>query len=148
MKVLIAYYSFSGNTEEIAEMIQKRLELHACATELYEIGRGSYFPEVRDYDVFVLGTFTWDLGAVPAEVKDFVADVGYKPERVAVFGSGDTQFGGDELFCMAVTKLAAFYHSPWPELKIEQSARGSQEGMVYKWTDKVVASRRKEKING
>lgn len=54
-------------------------------------------------------------------MKDFIWEIGYKPENVAVFGTGDTQFGGDELFCKAVDKLVQFYNSKWPGLKIEQS---------------------------
>lgn len=145
MKILIAYHSFSGNTEEIAEMIQDRLNHHGYQPELYEIGMGAYFPELSNYDIVMLGTFTWDLGSTPAEVKDFVADVGYKPDNIAVFGSGETQFGGEEMFCLAVTKLARFYNSPWEGLKIEQSPRGSQEIKVSNWVDGIVESVRKEK---
>lgn len=142
MNVLVAYHSFSGNTEEMAEMIQDRLEFLGCRPEVYEIGRGAYFPDLSHYDVVMLGTFTWDLGGTPADVKDFVADVGYKPNHIAVFGSGDTQFGGDELFCLAVTKLTRFYNSPWEGLKIEQSPRGSQERKVTSWVDGIVESER------
>ncbi len=81
----------------------------------------------RQYDYIFFGTFTWDKGSTPDEVKDFVLEIGYKPNNVAVFGSGDTQFGGDDLFCNAVDKLAKFYNSKWAGLKIEQSPRGSQE---------------------
>jgi predicted ribonucleotide reductase-associated flavodoxin len=144
MKVLVAYHSFSGNTEEMAEMIMERLKFHQCHTELYEIGRGSYFPNLENFDVVMLGTFTWDVGRTPAEVKDFVADVGYKPGHIAVFGSGDTQFGGDELFCKAVSKLVKFYESPWEGLKVEQSPRGSQEVNVMEWVDGIVQSVRSE----
>ena len=58
-----------------------------------------------------IGTFTWDKGATPDEVKDFVLEIGYKPDNIAVFGTGETQFGGDELFCLAAVKLAKFYNS-------------------------------------
>jgi flavodoxin I len=57
---------------------------------------------------------------------------------VFIFGTGDTQFGGDTLFCKAANKLAKFYASPFPLLKIEQSPRGPQEKIVMRWTEGVV----------
>ena len=82
----------------------------------------------------LIGSFTWEQGATPDEVKDFVADVGYKPENVYVFGTGDTQFGGDALFCNAAVKLARFYASAYEPLKIEQSPRGVQQEKVIEWS--------------
>ena len=71
-------------------------------------------------------------------MKDFVLEVGYKPDNVALFGTGDTQFGGDDLFCRAVDKLATFYHSKWDGLKIEQSPRGYQEIRIDQWMEGVL----------
>src|SRR5690606_41859260 len=91
-----------------------------------------------DYDAMFIGTYTWDLGVTPDEIKDFVADIGYKPEPVYVFGTGDTQFGGDELFCKAADKLARFYDSNIVPLKIEQSPRGTQETKVCEWVRSIL----------
>jgi len=90
-------------------------------------------PDMGYFDLIFLGTFTWDYGETPEEVKDFVLDVDYKPGNMAIFGTGDTQFGGEELFCAAADRLAKFYGSPLDPLKIEQSPRGAQEAQVYKW---------------
>jgi len=138
MKILIAYLSYSGNTEEIAFHLQNRLQDEACEVDMYEIGYG-LVPEMDVYDKIFLGTFTWDLGSTPEEMKDFILEVGYKPSNIAVFGSGDTQFGGDDLFCRAVDKLAEFYDSQWPGLKIEQSPRGYQEQYINQWIEGVLA---------
>lgn len=78
------------------------------------------------------------MGGTPDEVKDFVLEVGYKPNNIAVFGSGDTQFGGDAMFCGAVDKLVKFYESKWDGLKIEQSPRGSQEVLIDNWLEGVL----------
>lgn len=137
MRMLIAYLSYSGNTEEIAELITAACRQEGIVVDMYEIGFGS-MPDIAAYDVICLGTFTWDYGATPEEVKDFVAEIGYKPERVAIFGSGDTQFGGEDMFCAAVEKLVRFYHSPWAGLKIEQSPRGQQEQLVHEWIEGVL----------
>ena len=137
MKTLIAYLSYSGNTEEIAHYVEDRLRQDGCEVDLYEIGFG-FVPDMSKYERIFLGTFTWDLGSTPDEMKDFVLEVGYKPDNIAVFGSGDTQFGGDELFCRAVDRLARFYESKWDVLKIEQSPRGYQEQLIDQWMERVL----------
>ncbi|WP_038111197.1 flavodoxin [Tuberibacillus calidus] len=135
VRVLICYASYSGNTEEVAEGIQKRLLEMGMDGDLYRIRpRLTDLPNPSEYDAFVIGSFTWVKGSTPKLVKDFVAKLGIKPHPVFVFGTGDTQFGGDGLFCRAADKLARFYASPFPPLKIEQSPRGDQEMIVDEWT--------------
>jgi len=134
---MIAYLSYSGNTEEVAEFIEQKLNDEGVQVEWHRVGID---PPVDPalYDILFLGTFTWDKGATPDEVKDFILEIGYKPDNIAVFGTGDTQFGGDDLFCRAVKKLVKFYGSKWPGLKIEQSPRGSQEEKVETWIEGVL----------
>jgi flavodoxin I len=134
---LIVYASWSGNTQEVAEMIEETLVAENIAVTTYRIG-GGIIPNPRDFDAMIFGSFTWEQGSTPDEVKDFVADVGYKPANVYVFGTGDTQFGGDTLFCHAAVKLARFYASPYEPLKIEQSPRGVQQEKVIEWSKGVI----------
>lgn len=134
---LIAYASWSGNTEEVAEIVEETLLSEGMKVTVHRIGIGP-MPDPRRFDAMIIGTFTWDKGSTPDEVKDFVADVGYKPKNVYVFGTGDTQFGGDYLFCHAAVKLARFYESAITPLKIEQSPRGTQEKKVIEWSKGVV----------
>lgn len=134
---LIAYATWSGNTEEVAELIEEVLLKSNMDVIRYRIGTGP-LPNVSEFDALIIGSFTWDKGATPDEVKDFVADVGFKPPNVYVFGTGDTQFGGDALFCSAAVKLARFYESKYVPLKIEQSPRGTQEIDVINWTEGVI----------
>lgn len=135
---LIAYMSWSGNTREVAELIRRQLNEASIDVTLYRIGSNAPVPDVTVYDAFMLGCFTWGKGDTPVKVKKFIAQVGFKPELVYIFGTGDTQFGGDDLFCHAATKLAKFYHSPLPPLRIEQSPRGHQEQFVEEWTERVI----------
>lgn len=134
MRTLIAYLSFSGNTEETAELIQRKLLTRGALVDMHRIGID---PPINPshYDVVFLGTFTWDNGSTPDEVKDFVLEIGYKPDNIAVFGTGDTQF---QYFCGAVDKLTKFYRSKWQGLKIEQSPRGSQEIKIDHWLEGVL----------
>lgn len=137
LNAVIPYLSYSGNTEEVAELIAETLTESNVSPTLHRIGIDLPIdPEANDF--IFLGTFTWETGSTPDEVKDFIIEVGYKPENLAVFGTGDTQFGGDTFFCRAVDRLCKFYQSPWDGLKIEQSPRGSQEQLVKEWTEGVL----------
>lgn len=137
MRALVAYLSYSGNTKEVADIIVDQLTEEGINAQLHHIGYDLPV-DVATYDYIFLGTFTWDYGATPDEVKEFVLDIGYKPDNIAVFGTGDTQFGGEEQYCQAVDKLVKFYNSPWEGLKIEQSPRGSQELLVKRWLGGVI----------
>lgn len=137
MRILIAYLSYSGNTKEVAELIETYLKTDFVEIDMHRIGVDAPV-DAEIYDYIFIGTFTWEYGLTPDEVKDFVLEVGYKPKNVAVFGTGDTQFGGEELYCLAVDKLTKFYQSPWPGLKIEQSPRGSQEELIHRWLEGVI----------
>lgn len=137
MKAIICYLSYSGNTEEVAELLKVQLEAGGIDIDMYSIGYG-VVPNLFEYDLIFLGTFTWDKGSTPEEMKDFAREVGDKPNNVYIFGTGDTQFGGDDLFCNAVDKLVRFYNSDYPGLKIEQSPRGSQKQLVIKWLEGVL----------
>ncbi|MBS4203233.1 flavodoxin [Lederbergia citrea] len=137
MRILICYASFSGNTKEVAELIEKKLLKENQDVYVYRIGSGS-IPDPSLFDVMMIGSFTWGKGSTPEVVKDFIYEIGYKPPTVFVFGTGDTQFGGDLLFCHAAVKLAKFYQSSYEPLKIEQSPRGAQEEKVISWTEGVL----------
>lgn len=139
---LIIYATMSGNTEEVAELIADGLRKNNVEVNVFNIASYLYgisdLPNPRDYDAVFIGTYTWDHGSTPEEIKEVVADIGYKPANVFIFGTGDTQFGGDDLFCLATDKLARFYDSPTKPLKIEQSPRGTQESKVIEWVDVII----------
>lgn len=137
LKALVAYLSYSGNTEEVAEIIIEQLAQEGWSVDQYRIDFDP-LPDITKYDLILIGTFTWYEGRTPDEIKEFVLDIGYKPENIAVFGTGDTQFGGEEQFCQAVDRLVKFYESRWEGLKIEQSPRGAQEKIVINWIKGVV----------
>ncbi len=137
MRALIAYLSYSGNTKEVAELVEGKLMEEGVSVEVHRIGIDAPI-DPEHYDYLFIGTFTWEMGSTPEEIKDFVLEIGYKPSNIAVFGSGDTQFGGDDMFCRAVDKLVTFYRSKWSGLKVEQSPRGSQEEKVKSWVEGVL----------
>lgn len=131
VRFLIAYATMGGNTEEVALLIGGQLGLLGHETQYHEMGYGRI--PTDSFDAVLIGTYTWDKGSLPDEAIDFVKEFDSFPEKVAVFGTGDTQFGGDELFCRAADNLASYYKATYPVLKIEQSPRRSQEAMVTEW---------------
>lgn len=147
-KAIICYLSYSGNTQEVAEIIEKNLISAKYNTKSYRIGSG-VIPDLSIYDLILLGTFTYGKGKTPEDMKDFIREVGYKPDNIAVFGTGDTQFGGKNLeyYCGANDKLVKFYNSKYSTLKVEQSPRGQQESKVNKWIKEVIEHDRKIEIS-
>lgn len=135
-RIIICTLSYGGNTDDVAEIIENTIP-DSYNVQRYDIGWGE-IPDLSSYDLIIVGTFTYGKGAVPDDFKDFILKVGYKPDNIAIFGTGDTQFGGDDLFCHAVDKLHKFYNSKYPKLKIEQSPRNSQEEKVKTWTREVL----------
>ena len=135
--MIVIYHSFSGNTKDLAELISTQLG----SIPLYRINKytDEVLPNLSQFDKIILGTFTWGQGEIPNEVRKFVKEHQqyFQEKEVYLFGTGDTQFGGDELFCSAVDVLNRIIKSPIEPLKIEQHYQGSQEQMVIDWCNRI-----------
>lgn len=143
MRVLMAYDSLSGNTKEVADI---------AAAEVRRLGHTldvtyatiEHYQEQGDYDLYLLGSWTSDYGRTPPEMKEFIAElVGAKgkPEDVAVFGTGETQWGM-EVYCGAVNRMATFFDSRYPTLKIEQMPHSAKDtAAIHDWVRRVIAQR-------
>lgn len=138
-KVLVAYASMSGNTAEVAEIVIEELINNEIEVDTCYIDVVGVTPQINTdkYSSIFLGTYTWDLGYAPQEISDFVEKNDLKGKIVHSFGTGETQFG-DDLYCIASEKVAYYYNSPSPVLKIEQSPRGKQEKLVREWTQNII----------
>ena len=145
MKALISYISYSGNTEEIAELLRDGLEENGYEAEMRFI-EGETTIDYVNYDLLFIGTFTWGQGSVPDEMVPFIRQIKENPTNLYVFGSGDTQFGGDALFCRAVDHIRNYLGCEYPGLKIEQSPRGSQEALVKEWLEGVMIDAKSKNI--
>lgn len=135
---LVVYVSYSGNTEEVALHVGEKLKEKGMEVDLYDVTYRSAPIDVAAYDVIILGAFTWDYGSVPDEMEDFLNRTPIEHDHVAIFGSGDTQFGGEPLYCKAVDTLRRRLNSKVPGLKIEQSPRGRQLIKIDKWLERVL----------
>ncbi len=153
MKILLALASLSGNTREVARAVRARCEaaghdLTWLETDLQSLAQG--VPEPRSFDLILLGSWTDNGGRTPAEMKRFISDLVEamgKPSQVAVFGTGETQWG-EEYFCGAVHRMAAFFSSAYPRLTIEQMPHGQRDAhAIAAWTDQVLAQRNNDHNN-
>lgn len=145
MHVLLAYASLSGNTREVARILTARLRMHGHVVRCVEVD-GAHAADIgQPRDALLLGCWTDNAGRTPAEMKQFVATLrdgpGMPPAaRVAVFGTGETQWG-QEYYCGAAHRLARFFGSPHPVLEIEQMPHGDADTRtIHHWADHVSAA--------
>ncbi|HHW4678665.1 MAG TPA: flavodoxin [Xylella sp.] len=144
MRILLALASLSGHTREVARVITAYCEgeghtVDWIETDLQTLAGQGLDP--RAYTLFLLGTWTDNAGRTPFEMKRFIAEllemVG-KPPCVAVFGTGETQWGY-EYYCGAVHRIADFFASRFPRLLIEQMPHGAHDmRAIVEWTDQVL----------
>jgi predicted ribonucleotide reductase-associated flavodoxin len=144
MHILLPYASLSGNTREVARMIAARCQAGGHTTLLLDVEDPQAAEAVlQPHDRLLLGCWTDNAGRTPAEMKRFVAllrdSAGLpRPDQVAVFGTGETQWGL-EYYCGAAHRLARFFGSPYPVLEIEQMPHGSAHALtIQQWTDTVL----------
>ena len=113
MKKLVVYYSFSGNTKQIAKMIQESTGADLAMIEtlesypedmnrLLELAKNEvskhYQPEIKDlnlnwenYDEVIIGTPTWWYTMAPS-VSTFLNTHDFNGKKVSFFQT----HGGDE----------------------------------------------------
>ncbi|MBC1936186.1 flavodoxin [Listeria grandensis] len=141
MKILLAYDSLSGNTKMVAEEVEAELVQAKHDVTSFRVHPGAQYPLETDYDLFMLGAWTADLGRTPPDMKDFIAELGRKPPHVAIFGTGETQWSM-AYFCGAVDRMATYFASDYPKLKIEQMPNNERDhAAIKKWVAEVLSMR-------
>ncbi|MFC4324288.1 flavodoxin [Litchfieldia salsa] len=103
-KIVIAYASMSGNTEEIADLLKESIVPFEHEIEVLEIEQMDV-NDLLDYDGILIGSYTWGDGDLPYETDDFYEDLltlDLTGKKAAVFGSGDHAY---PKFCAAVDLL-------------------------------------------
>ncbi len=142
MRILIAFTSLSGNTRDVARQVRARCEAAGHQVSWIEAGVQT-LADAGDprHDLYLLGAWTDNAGRTPGEMKALIAQlveaVG-KPPRLAVFGTGETQWG-EEYYCGAVRRIAAFFGSGYPRLEIEQMPHGERDALkIQRWTDHIL----------
>lgn len=146
MRILLAYSSLSGNTRDVARSVRARCEARGHAVTWVDTDIQTLAKACADapttHDLYLLGSWSDNGGRTPPEMKRFIADlveaVG-KPASLAVFGTGETQWGM-EYYCGAARRIAAFFGTRYPRLEIEQMPHGAQDALkIERWTDHILS---------
>ncbi|TYS67424.1 flavodoxin [Sutcliffiella horikoshii] len=110
MRIFIGYVSMSGNTEDIANILQD--ELHAKGCEVVSECLDTVdMEEIITFNGILIGSYTWGDGDLPYEAEDFyeeLDDLKLDSIPVACFGSGDHAY---PKFCAAVDTFAHKFKS-------------------------------------
>lgn len=145
MNLLLAYASLSGNTRELARLLAACCAIRGHAVRCLDVDSDQVADALaQPRAMLLLGCWTDNAGRTPAEMKRFVATLRDGPglprgDTVAVFGTGETQWGL-EFYCGAAHRLARFFGSPHPVLEIEQMPHGHDDThTIHRWADVVLA---------
>ncbi|SDN19479.1 flavodoxin domain-containing protein [Alkalicoccus daliensis] len=120
-KVIIIYTSMTGNTEEIASLLQE--EITGCEVVMKEMDEMQQ-KDFALYDGFLIGTYTDGDGELPFDSEEFfdlLEKVPLEGKAAGCFGSGDSAYNE---FCGAVDLFQAEVleknmNAVIPPLKIE-----------------------------
>lgn len=103
----IFFGSDTGNTENIAKLIQKQLGTEVA--NIFDIAKSSK-ENLEQYDRLLLGIPTWYYGEAQCDWDDFfltLEEINFSGKLVALFGCGD-QEDYAEYFCDAMGTLRNF----------------------------------------
>src|SRR5690606_5880788 len=96
LRILVAFGSLSGNTRDLARQVRIHCEAAGHTVSWIEAGVHA-LADAGDphHDLYLLGSWTDNAGRTPSEMKAMIAalvEAVGKPPRLAVFGTGETQW--------------------------------------------------------
>jgi len=103
-KVLVVFGSTTGNTERVANSVEKGLKEGGLEVVKKNVVDATV-EELKDYDLIILGSSTWGDGELQDDFIDFyekMKDIDLSGKKAAVFGCGDSNYNQ---FCKAVDLL-------------------------------------------
>lgn len=117
MKILAIVESLTGNTMSFIEYIE---ETYGDKVSIDVFDPYTHLTEerVKEYDKIMLGCYTWGMGRMPIEMKEFI--IAYRDilleQDVLLFGSGWTVY---ETYCWAVDGMNIILDEKFPTIKFE-----------------------------
>ena len=105
-KTAIFYGTSTGNTQSVAESINRHLDNQA---KLINVENASA-ADIEAYDFLFLGTSTWGLGDLQDDWEGFISDLesaNLDGKKVALFGLGDADAYTDTF----VDGMGSIYHA-------------------------------------
>jgi predicted ribonucleotide reductase-associated flavodoxin len=140
MKALIVYTSLSGNTKDLAELINYNLV--RCGFNVH-VSSAKEMHSPQGYDVVFIGSYTWGDGDLPVTIrkylKRFLIESRVEFPVSVAFGTGETQFGLNN-YCRAVDEIKHHLSKNTrvlSTLKIEQNPIG-KEDQVKSFIEKIM----------
>ena len=147
MKMAIIYSSRTGNTEELIQYLNELFLSHFVKVDLYQVGKFS-LSRLPEYDVVVIGTYTWGKGEIPPEMVllyEAFENQNVKHILTGVVGTGDRFYSH---FCGAVDQFRDMLYVQTNlvvTLKVELSPQQSDRDRCTKFV-KLILERMKKVI--
>jgi flavodoxin len=154
MRILVAYYSRTGNTQFVAEKIAEQLSAETCevidkksrkgklafVTGGYESRRKKLteievFKTVDHYDLIIIGSPVWSDGITPA-IRTFIEENEFSGKQVAIFV---TLKGNNPEKALVNFKEAILPEIPLAELGItaDLQNREKSEQQITNWCEEI-----------
>lgn len=117
MKILAIVESLTGNTMSFIEYAE---EVYGDKISIDKANPYTHITEekMKEYDKVMLGCYTWGMGKMPIEMKEFIID--YRDvllkQDILLFGSGWTVY---ESYCLAVDGMNIILEGKFPTVKFE-----------------------------
>ncbi|QCI26763.1 flavodoxin FldA [Buchnera aphidicola (Thelaxes californica)] len=100
-KIGIFFGTDTGNTENIANIIKKKLSNYDI--KIFDISNAT-IKDIEQYQNIIFGIPTWYYGEIQCDWNDFIPNlkkINFKGKKIALFGCGD-QEDYSEYFCDAL----------------------------------------------
>jgi flavodoxin I len=107
MKNLLLYGTLTGNTEAVAQQIQKKVQEAGKELEIKNINQSSTEDIAQVENLLIMASSTWDDGLPCSDMADFLEEYSQElpdlaGKKLAFFGCGDSNY---PKFCAAVDTL-------------------------------------------
>lgn len=139
MKILAIVESLTGNTMSFVEYAE---EVYDDTISIKTVDPFTHISddEWEDYDKVMLGCYTWGMGKMPVEMKEFIID--YRDilleQDVLLFGSGWTVY---ETYCWAVDGMGIILDNKFPKVKFELRFDSELETEAIETLDKFIGGK-------
>ncbi|MGY3749793.1 flavodoxin [Vagococcus acidifermentans] len=141
----IVYASMTGNTEEISEIIEEKLQEAGAEVEREECSDvdEDFF---EDADICIVATYTYGEGDLPFEFEDFFDELGEQDldgKIYGVVGSGDKEYG--EFYCKSAHDFVEEFEKTGAKkgaetVEIENNAEDEDIELLQKFVDDLMAN--------
>ncbi|MEY8700317.1 flavodoxin [Streptococcus ferus] len=139
----IVYASMTGNTEELADIVAKKLEDLGHTVEVDECTTVDA-DEFQDVDIAIVASYTYGDGDLPDEIVDFyedLQDLDLSGKVYGVVGSGDTFY---DYFCKAVDDFELAFAGTGAQkgadsVKVDLSAEDEDIANLERFAEEVAA---------